>query len=79
MPLYRLVRATREIRIQTADPVRLSAHVHQRHFEHGSGAILASQSAGWFHERAVFKALQELAGCLVDGEASARNRELEDL
>jgi len=42
-------------------------------------AILASQSVGWFHERAVFEALQELAGCLVDGEASARNRELEDL
>ena len=42
-------------------------------------ALLAGQSAGWFHERAVFKALQELACCLVDGEASAGNREFEDL
>jgi transposase-like protein DUF772 len=41
--------------------------------------LLGSQSAGWFHERAVFKTFQELARRLVDGEASARNRDLEDL
>src|SRR6266436_29160 len=42
-------------------------------------SALGSQSAGWFHERAVFKTFQELARRFVDGEASARNRDLEDL